>query len=76
MKPKSLIVVGGGTAGWIAAFYAKIYFDIERILVIESGDIPIIGAGEGSTGTMTRIVAPIGEEIFLSETQGSIKLGI
>ncbi len=76
MKPKSLIVVGSGTAGWIAAFYAKIYFDIERILVIESGDIPIIGAGEGSTGTMTRVVAPIGEEIFLSETKGSIKLGI
>jgi tryptophan halogenase len=76
MKPKSLIVVGGGTAGWIAAFYAKIYLDIERILVIESKDVPIIGAGEGSTGIMGRIVGPIGEEIFLNETQGSLKLGI
>jgi tryptophan halogenase len=76
MKPKSLIVVGGGTAGWIAAFYAKVYLEIDRILVIESKDISIIGAGEGSTGTMGRIVGPIGEEIFLNETQGSLKLGI
>jgi tryptophan halogenase len=76
MKPKSLIIVGGGTAGWSAALYAKIYLNIERILVIESKDVPIIGAGEGSTGTMGRIIAPIGEEIFLNETQGSLKLGI
>lgn len=76
MKPKSLIIVGGGTSGWIAAFYAKVYLEIERILVIESKDVPIIGAGEGSTGLMSRIVHPIGEEIFLNETRGSIKLGI
>lgn len=76
MKPKSLIIVGGGTAAWVAALYAKIYLDIERILVIESSDIPIIGAGEGSTGSMSLVVQPIGEEIFLKETQGSIKLGI
>lgn len=76
MKPKSLIIVGGGTAAWVAALYAKVYLDIERILVIESEDIPIIGAGEGSTGSMSVVVHPIGEEIFLKETQGSIKLGI
>jgi hypothetical protein len=76
MKPKSLIVIGGGTAGWVSAFYAKVHLGIERILVIESKEISIIGAGEGSTGTMSRVVQPIGEEIFLSETQGSIKLGI
>jgi tryptophan halogenase len=76
MKPNSIIIVGGGTAGWIAALYAKVYLDIERILVIESKDIPIIGAGEGSTGLMSRVVSPIGEEIFLSESLGSVKLGI
>jgi len=73
---KSLIVLGGGTAGWISAFYAKIFANIPRVLVIESPNVPIIGAGEGSTGLISSMVSMIGEERFLKDTQGSIKLGI
>lgn len=72
----SLIVLGGGTAGWISAFYAKMFAKIPRVLVIESDKVPIIGAGEGSTGIISSLVSMIGEERFLKETQGSIKLGI
>lgn len=73
---KSCIILGGGTAGWISAFYAKIFAKIPRVLVIESDKVPIIGAGEGSTGIISNMVSMIGEERFLKETQGSIKLGI
>jgi len=47
-----IVIVGGGTAGWItAAMWVKYTKDTE-IVVIESSKIGIIGAGEGSTGTL------------------------
>ena len=53
-----IVIVGGGTAGWIAAcYYARFNQDLKNeIVVIESSKIPIIGAGEGSTGIFTKIV--------------------
>jgi glycine/D-amino acid oxidase-like deaminating enzyme len=45
------VIVGGGTAGWLsAAFIKKEQIDSE-VVVIDSQKIPIIGAGEGSTGS-------------------------
>ena len=53
-----IVIVGGGTAGWIAAcYYARFNQDLKNeIVVIESSKIPTIGAGEGSTGIFTKIV--------------------
>lgn len=44
-----ICVVGGGTAGWITALYAKKIFPHSKITVIESSEIGILGAGEGTT---------------------------
>ena len=49
-----IVIAGGGTAGWLSAlFLAKQNLHRDEpaydITVIESEDIPIIGAGEGST---------------------------
>jgi tryptophan halogenase len=60
-----IVIVGGGTAGWLtAAFFAnqnQLYKQdrLEQIdiTVIESSDIPIIGAGEGTTALMQQMVA-------------------
>jgi tryptophan halogenase len=49
-----IVIVGGGTAGWLtAAFFAnqnqlykKDRLEEVDVTVIESSDIPIIGAGE------------------------------
>jgi tryptophan 7-halogenase len=46
---KSVVVVGGGTAGWLTALKAQRSYPNLNITVIESSDIGILGAGEGST---------------------------
>lgn len=48
-KPEKILIVGGGTAGWMTAtLLASRWKDIE-ICLLESADIGIIGVGEGST---------------------------
>ena len=44
-----VVVLGGGTAGWLTALYAKNNLPNKNITVIESDSIGILGAGEGST---------------------------
>lgn len=79
----NIVIVGGGTAGWIAAYFiAKDQPNKHQITVIESSKIGIIGAGEGSTGTMLELLngsyfpAKIDLDTFLKETDGTHKFGI
>ena len=78
----NIVVVGGGTAGWLAAFLISKTHPNYKVTLIESSKIGIIGAGEGSTGTLTSIVRNVdwdfglNEEEFLRKTKASIKLGI
>jgi len=44
-----LVIVGGGTAGWLTALYVQKVFSDHEITLIESEDIGILGAGEGTT---------------------------
>ena len=46
---KEIVIIGGGTAGWLSALYAKTTMPTKSITVIESEEIGILGAGEGST---------------------------
>ncbi len=81
-----IVIVGGGTAGWLAACYlARFNYPSDtqnEITVIESSKIPIIGAGEGSTGIFTMLMKQsfshwgINEKEFLYETESTLKLGI
>jgi len=77
-----IVIVGGGTAGWItAAMWVKYTKDYD-ITVIESTKIGIIGAGEGSTGALPWLIRDawpdnsINEIDFLRKTKGTLKLGI
>ena len=47
--PKKIVIVGGGTAGWMAANLLTCKWKNTDICVVESKDIGIIGVGEGST---------------------------
>ena len=54
-----IVIVGGGTAGWVSALIlAEANVDIKKfdITVVDSSKIPIIGAGEGSTGVLTDLI--------------------
>jgi tryptophan halogenase len=45
----NIVVVGGGTAGWMTALYLNKTLPGSRITLVESEDIGILGAGEGTT---------------------------
>jgi hypothetical protein len=78
-----IVIIGGGTAGWLSALmFKKIHGQDRDITVISSDEIGIIGAGEGSTGLLPQVVNNhlwdfgCNEEDFLKETESTIKLGI
>ena len=48
-KPKKILIVGGGTAGWMAANLLASKWQDTEICLVESPEISIIGVGEGST---------------------------
>jgi tryptophan halogenase len=79
-----IVIVGGGTAGWLSALYMSRFNQSKKneIIVIESSTVPIIGAGEGSTGILPRTInnnfvnMGIDELQFLYNTEATQKLGI
>jgi tryptophan halogenase len=76
---KRVIVLGGGSAGLIAALTLKIKFPQLDLVVIRSGELGIIGVGEGTTPmvpTHLHGYLNIDPGEFLRETQPSWKLGI
>ncbi len=80
--PSSIVIVGGGTAGWLAAL---ILGDVAKrrnapcaITVVESSRIGTIGVGEGTTAVFRQMLRHLGidEMEFLRETGATIKYGI
>ncbi|MCW3836476.1 tryptophan halogenase family protein [Sphingomonas canadensis] len=63
--PKRVLIVGGGTAGWLTAGYLARMLGADRpggaaITLVESRDIGILGVGEGTFPTIRRTLARIG----------------
>jgi len=79
---KHIVIVGGGTAGWITAgILGARHPDRSdngiKITLIESPDIPTIGVGEGTWPTVRKTLKNIGlsELDFLVECEASFKQG-
>lgn len=79
----NIVIVGGGTAGWLAAlFISKIQGNTHKVTLVESSDIGIVGAGEGSTVRLNDIINNrlfdfgCNEQDFLIETGATLKYGI
>lgn len=77
-----IAIVGGGTAGWLAAHMLRRLAESEqvtcRISVIEDPDTPTIGVGEGTTSVFRQVLLDLGfdEFEFMRETGATIKYGI
>ena len=78
MAFKSIIVVGGGSAGWMAASTLIRKFPNTNITLVESADIPKVGVGESTLGFIRDWTTYLGidDKDFLKHTNGTYKLSI
>jgi len=84
MNPiRQVLIVGGGTAGWLTAAFLARTLGAERadgvcITLVESSEIGIIGVGEGTFPSIKGTLAAIGidEARFIRECNATFKQGI
>jgi tryptophan halogenase len=77
---KKIVVLGGGTAGWMSAAYlAKALGDTVTITVLEAPSIPRIGVGEATIPNLQRVFFDflgLSEEEWMPECNASFKMAV
>jgi 2-polyprenyl-6-methoxyphenol hydroxylase-like FAD-dependent oxidoreductase len=83
MPYQSIAIVGGGTAGWLAACYLQRALNGNpahpvRITLIESPDVAAIGVGEATVPTLRMMLRTIGipEAALFASAEATLKNGI
>lgn len=79
-KKTRFVILGGGTAGWMAAcLLARAWpHELVDVTLVESPDIGIIGVGEGSTPQMRGFFDQLGlaESNWMAQCNATYKVGI
>ena len=75
---KKVVIVGGGTAGWLTALVVNKFWKNTTVTLIESSKIDIMGAGEGGTSNFGKILSllDINQEVFFKRTKSTVKGGL
>lgn len=79
-RPGSILILGGGTAGWMAANLLQHRWGAlgTKVALIESSEIGIVGVGEGSTPQLKAFFDTIGiaEQEWMPRCNATYKTGI
>jgi len=78
MKFNNIVIVGGGSAGWMTAATLIKTFPHKSITVVESPDVPAVGVGESTTQLMRRWLHYLGitSEDLITKCNATHKLSI
>ena len=72
-----IVIVGGGSAGWLTAAYALYNLPNAQITLIESPNVPTVGVGEATILGFDHFLTKCGipTELWTKECDATIKLG-
>lgn len=75
---KKIVVLGGGSAGWMSACLLKKMFPEFHVCLIESAGIPTVGVGESTTGRIRNFLYMLGisDRDFIVNCDAIYKLAI
>ena len=77
---KNILILGGGTAGWMAASYlGKALGPAVTITVVEAPEIPRIGVGEATIPNLHKVFFDflgLSEDEWMRECNASFKMGV
>lgn len=83
MKPRRILIVGGGSAGWMTAAYLDAVLNRDGLMpvdiaLVESPDVPRIGVGEATIPSINHILSALGidELEFIKRVDGTYKQAI
>jgi len=83
MRSRSVLIVGGGSSGWMAAAYLEAALRNDprarlEITLVESPDIPRIGVGEATIPSIAHVLSVIGVNFaeFMHAVDGTFKQSI
>jgi hypothetical protein len=77
-RAPTIAILGGGTAGWMAACLMKQAWPDAAITVVEAPEIGIVGVGEGSTPQFAHFMGQLGlaEADWMPAAHATYKTGI